>query len=106
MRYRGFLASCMLEVAPGVYISPKMNDGVRKRIWKVCEQWFNPCDMASVVMTWHAPSLPGGQGLRILGEAPKEIADQEGILLVRRNLRPGKTSQHSEPIREDQHFRK
>ncbi|MEO0813153.1 MAG: type I-E CRISPR-associated endoribonuclease Cas2e, partial [Myxococcota bacterium] len=28
MRFRGFLASCMLEIAPGVYTSPGMNRGV------------------------------------------------------------------------------
>ena len=28
-RYRGFLASVMLEVAPTVSISPRMNPGVR-----------------------------------------------------------------------------
>ncbi|WP_419625747.1 type I-E CRISPR-associated endoribonuclease Cas2e, partial [Thiolapillus sp.] len=27
-RYRGFLASVMLEIAPAVYISPRMNAGV------------------------------------------------------------------------------
>ena len=32
-RYRGFLASAMLEVAPGVYVSPDLSNGVRERIW-------------------------------------------------------------------------
>jgi CRISPR-associated endoribonuclease Cas2 subtype I-E len=32
-RYRGFLASCMLELAPGVYTSPHMNQSVRERVW-------------------------------------------------------------------------
>ncbi|NJN36487.1 MAG: hypothetical protein HC794_04785 [Nitrospiraceae bacterium] len=27
-RYRGFLASCMLELAPGVYTSPQMSEAV------------------------------------------------------------------------------
>jgi CRISPR-associated protein Cas2 len=26
MRYRGFLGSTMLEIAPGVYISPRMSN--------------------------------------------------------------------------------
>ena len=38
-RYRGFLASCMLEIAPGVYTSPRMSDGVRERVWEVCLEW-------------------------------------------------------------------
>ena len=31
-RYRGFLASCMLEVAPGVYTNPGMTRAVRERV--------------------------------------------------------------------------
>jgi len=34
-RYRGFLASVMLEIAPGVYVSPNLSAGVRERIWSV-----------------------------------------------------------------------
>ena len=30
-RFHGFLASVMLEVAPNVFVSPRMNPGVRKR---------------------------------------------------------------------------
>lgn len=30
-RFRGFLASCMLEIAPGVFTSPNMNKAVRVR---------------------------------------------------------------------------
>ena len=29
-RYRGFLASTMLEIAPGVYTSPRMTSGIRE----------------------------------------------------------------------------
>lgn len=32
-RYRGFLASCMLEIAAGVYTGPRMTTGVRDRVW-------------------------------------------------------------------------
>ena len=39
-RYRGFLASAMLEVSPGVYVSPDLPAGVRERIWKVLQDWF------------------------------------------------------------------
>ena len=38
-RYRGFLASCMLELAPGVYASPEMSRAVRDRVWAVCCEW-------------------------------------------------------------------
>ena len=38
-RYRGFLASVMLEIAPGVYTSPEMTSGIRDRIWDVLMRW-------------------------------------------------------------------
>ena len=37
MRYRGFLASCMLEIGAGVYTSPRMNrGGARKSLAGLC----------------------------------------------------------------------
>ena len=38
-RYRGFLSSAMLELAPGVYANPRMSAGVRTRIWAVLSEW-------------------------------------------------------------------
>ena len=37
-RYRGFLASAMLEIAPGVYTAPMMTSGIRDRIWDVLSE--------------------------------------------------------------------
>ena len=34
-RYRGFLTSVMLDVAPGVDVSPDLSAGVRQRVWDV-----------------------------------------------------------------------
>ena len=39
-RYRGFLASAMLEIAPGVYTSPQMTSGIRERTWDVLARWY------------------------------------------------------------------
>jgi len=39
-RTRGFLASCMLEVAPSVYCAPRMSKGVRDRVKSVLDDWF------------------------------------------------------------------
>jgi CRISPR-associated protein Cas2 len=82
-RFRGFLASCMLEIAPGVYSAPRLNKGVRQRVWTVCEEWFDDFSDGSIVMTWKDPNEPGGQGIRTLGLPPKEIYEHEGLLLVR-----------------------
>jgi CRISPR-associated protein Cas2 len=85
-RYRGFLGSCMLELAPGVYTSPRMTKGIRERVWTVLDEWFSELQQGSLVMTWTESGLPGGQGVAILGTPAKEIHDFDGILLARRAL--------------------
>lgn len=83
-RYRGFLASVMLEIAPGVYTAPDLSAGVRGRIWTVLDGWWSELRQGAIVMTWRDRSAPGGQGLAFLGEAPKTIVDADGVLLVKR----------------------
>jgi len=83
-RYRGFLGSAMLELAPGVYAHPRMNSGVRDRIWKVIEDWFGTLGSGSIVMTWGERQAAGSLGMRSLGHPPKQVVDHEGVLLVRR----------------------
>ena len=86
-RYRGFLASCMLEIAPGVYTGPRMSASVRDRVWRVLSEWHGALRQGSIVMTWHAPSASGGQGVTVLGEAPRKLLDTDGVLLAHRQLR-------------------
>ena len=83
-RYRGFLGSIMLELAPGVYAHPRMNAGVRTRIWNVLEDWYLKLRRGSVVLTWADTAAHGGLGLKTLGEPPKEILSHDAMLLVRR----------------------
>ena len=83
-RYRGFLASAMLEVAPGVYVSPDLSSGVRERIWGVLEDWFTTLGNGAVVMLWRDGTVAGDLALRHLGDPPKEIRDADGVLLVKR----------------------
>ena len=82
-RYRGFLASVMLEIAPGVYTSPQMTSGIRDRIWEVLMRWHQELGNGSVVMTWRDAAAPGQQRIRNLGESPKEIVDADGVYLVK-----------------------
>ena len=82
-RYRGFLASVMLEVAPGVYTSPRMTSGIRERIWDVITRWYYELRQGSIVMTWRDPAAVGEQRILTLGEAPKEIVDADGVYLVK-----------------------
>ncbi|ADZ71269.1 Cas2: CRISPR-associated protein Cas2 [Polymorphum gilvum SL003B-26A1] len=83
-RYRGFLASVMPEVAPGVYVMPKLSKGVRERIWTVLSDWWDAMPGGSILMSWKDESAPGGLGLQALGLPPVELADLDGLLVVRR----------------------
>ena len=91
-RFRGFLASAMLEIAPGVYTAPQMSRGVRERIWQVLSEWFDagaitgghPEDQASIVVTWRDREASGGQGIETLGVPVKRLVDADGVLLVQR----------------------
>lgn len=81
-RFRGFLASVMLEIAPGVYTSPRLSMGVRDRVWDVMERWFDALGGGSIVMTWRDVQAPGGQGIRVLGLPPRRLEEVDGALLV------------------------
>ena len=83
-KFRGFLGSCMLEIAPGVYTSPRITKAVRERVWNVLNNWYAERPKGGIVMTWRDQSLPGGQGVALLGVPPKELHDADGIFLARR----------------------
>ena len=82
-RYRGFLASAMLEIAPGVYTAPRMTSGIRERVWDVVADWYYELGQGAIVMTWQDSAAVGEQRIRTLGEAPKEIVDADGVYLVK-----------------------
>lgn len=85
-RYRGFLASVMLEVAPTVYISPRMNPGVRTRTWETLSAWYRNEPRGSVVIVWRDINEIGGVGISTLGEPPRELVEVDGLWLVKRKL--------------------
>ena len=84
-RYRGFLASAMLEVAPGVYVSPDLSKGVRERIWAVLAKWHAHLENGAMVLIFADSAATGGLRLDHLGDPPKEVWDADGVLLVRHN---------------------
>lgn len=86
-RVHGFLASCMLGVAPGVYVAPDMKKSVRESIWATMLDWNELMpDDAGVVLFWRHPEAPSGLGVRLLGWPKKELLDHEGVWLTVRNL--------------------
>lgn len=87
-RFRGFLASVMPEVAPGVYVAPDLSRGVRERIWTVLSDWWASLPGGSIVMTWRDSASPSGLGLEVLGLPPVRLVDLDGLLVVHRDRIP------------------
>lgn len=85
-RVRGFLASVMLELAPGVYAGLRISPAVRSRVWQVLEHWFAHESQASIIMLWPDKETPGGLSINILGTPPVRLADVNGILLTQRPI--------------------
>lgn len=83
-RFRGFLASVMCEIAPGVYTAPKMSAGVRERVSTVLSEWFDDALDGAIVMTWTDPSQNGGQLVWTLGLPRIELVALDGVFLDRR----------------------
>lgn len=82
-RFRGFLASVMLELAPGLYVSPALTAGVRGRIWRVMMEWYGELGEGSIVLVWQDRSAPGGLGMEFLGTPARELVDYDGLYLAR-----------------------
>jgi CRISPR-associated protein Cas2 len=83
-RVRGFLASTMLELIPGVYSAPRLSPAVRERIWQVLAAWFPSEEKAVIIMLWHEHGIPGGQAVRTLGAPMIHFSEVDGLLLARR----------------------
>jgi CRISPR-associated protein Cas2 len=83
-RYRGFLASIMPEVAPGVYVSPDLTRGVRERVWLVLSGWWDNVPGGSILLTWRDDTCAGRLGMLTLGLPVRELVELDGALLVRR----------------------
>jgi CRISPR-associated protein Cas2 len=83
-RYRGFLASLMPEIGPGMFVSPELSRGVRERVWTVLDGWWQAVPGGSVLMVWRDDAAPGRLGLLSLGLPPRQLVDLDGVLLVRR----------------------
>lgn len=82
-RFRGFLSSVMLEVAPCTYVSPNMSKAVRERIWKVMTEWHAHVPTGSIVMIWRDREATGGVGLSHLGTPAKTLFELDGMWIAR-----------------------
>jgi CRISPR-associated protein Cas2 len=82
-RFRGFLSSVMLEVAPATYVSPRMSKGVRERVWQVLTKWHTSEAKGSVVMISHDKEAIGEVRLAYLGTPSKELKELDGMWIAR-----------------------
>lgn len=86
-RVRGFLASCMCEIAPGVYTAPRMTAAVRDRVQAALQELCPLGPDVAVIMTWPDTHAPGGQAVWNFGSPRVELFDHDGVYLVRRAVR-------------------
>lgn len=86
-RVRGFLASVMLEVAPGVYTAPRMTKAVRQRVQRVMLDWIDdfPAD-SGLLLAWPDTHAPSGQALWIIGDTKTTLVDHDGVIMARKAL--------------------
>ena len=81
-RVLGFLASCMCEVAPGVFTGPRMSKAVRERIWAVLSDWYpHEREDYSIVLTWPDAAEHSGQAFLSLGSPRVHLRDVSGIVV-------------------------
>lgn len=81
-RYRGFLASAMLELAPGVYASPALSARARDKIWEVLSDWHGQLGNGSLVLVYADRQADGGMAVRHLGAPPRSAVRVDGVLLT------------------------
>jgi len=74
----------MLELAPGVYTAPRMNQRVRDQVWAVLVDWFGELRGGSIVMTWQDTTSTAGQSVALLGVPPISLVEHDGVVLSRR----------------------
>jgi len=83
-RYRGFLSSTMLEVAPGVYASPHLTPRARDKVWSVVSDWHVSLGRGALTLIYPDNKADGGMAVRSLGNPPRQPVRLDGVLLMKR----------------------
>lgn len=81
-RYRGFLASAMLEVGVGVYASPHLGARARDQVWDVMRDWHGQLRRGAITMVFADKQADGGMVVRNLGEPARRPVCLDGALLT------------------------
>lgn len=88
-RYRGFIASAMLELSPGVYASPSLSARARDKIWSILSDWHSQLGHGSLVLLYPDRQSDGGLAVRHLGAPPRQAVRIDGVLLTTLRVSPG-----------------
>ena len=83
-RYRGFLSSHGLEVAPSVFFMPVISSGVRDRVIDVVRSWHEELGNGSILFAYPKSGGPGAMCFVWLGRERRDLVEHEGLLLLRR----------------------
>lgn len=83
-RYRGFLASVMLEASAGVYVSKGMTPRARDKVWRVVGDWHATLGRGSLTLLYADSRSDGGIAVRLLGAPNRQPIQIDGALLMRR----------------------
>ncbi|MBL8350314.1 MAG: type I-E CRISPR-associated endoribonuclease Cas2 [Burkholderiaceae bacterium] len=83
-RFRGFLASAMLEASPGVYVSKSLTPKARDKLWRVVSDWHAALGQGSLTLLYPDMSCDGGIAVRTLGTPSRRPVQIDGALLMHR----------------------
>ena len=83
-RYRGFLASTMLEASAGVYISKSLTPRARDKVWKVVTDWHATLGRGSLTLIYPDSACAGGLAVKSAGTPTRRPVPIDGALLMLR----------------------
>jgi CRISPR-associated protein Cas2 len=83
-RYRGLLASAMLEASAGVYFSNGLSARARDKLWGIVSDWHGQLTRGSLTMLFADSSSDGGVSVRSVGLPARRPVRLDGALLMHR----------------------
>lgn len=83
-RYRGFLASAMLEASAGVYVSKGLTPRARDKVWSVVTEWHAALGRGSLTLMYPDAGSDGGIAVKTLGAPARHPVQIDGALLMHR----------------------
>ena len=91
-RLHGFLASCLTEIAPGVFVGSGFSPAIRERLRSVLARWHAARPQGSVVIVWRSPAAAAGLESVTLGNPRLRLVDLDGLPTTRRPPADGENS--------------